>query len=83
MIECQSYNEFNSYAVGDRIDVKVLKITEDEANNRTWIELSRNQKHMQKLQGLDQEQLEQTPMNIDSLKIGQKYDAMILSSSME
>jgi ribosomal protein S1 len=46
MTECSNYNEFSSSAVGDRLDVKILKVTEDKANGRTWIELTRNQKHM-------------------------------------
>lgn len=83
MTECPSSNEFNSSTLGDRIDVKILKVTEDEANGRTWIELTRNEKHMQKLQGLDKEQLDQTPLDIEALKLGKKYDVVIMSCSMQ
>jgi len=82
MTECSSHNEFTSSAVGDRIDVKILKVTEDQANGRTWIELTRNQKHMAKLQGLDQDQLDQTPMSVEALKLGKRYDVAIMSCSM-
>jgi len=54
MIECQSTNEFKSFAVNDRIECKVLKMSEDASNDRTWIELTRNEKHMAKLVGLDE-----------------------------
>jgi hypothetical protein len=83
MTECSSYNEFTSSTVGDRIDVKILKVEEDRANSRTWIELTRNQKHMAKLQGLDQDQLDQTPLNVEGLKLGKKYDVVIMSCSMK
>ena len=48
MTECSSLDEFNSISLGNRIDVKILKVTEDKANVRTWIELTRKEKHMQK-----------------------------------
>ena len=83
MTECASYKEFTTSTVGDRIDVKILKVTEDEANGRTWVELTRNQKHMQKLVGLDQAQLDQTPLSVDALKVGKKYEVVILSCSMQ
>jgi hypothetical protein len=53
MTECSSLEEFNASTLGDRIDVKILKVTEDEANSRTWIELTSNKKHMAKPHGLD------------------------------
>ena len=53
MTECSSLDEFNSSTLGNRIDVKILKVTEDKANVRTWIELTRKEKHMQKPHGLD------------------------------
>lgn len=49
MIESASYTEFKSYAIGDRIDAKILKITQDTTQNRTYIELTANPNHMQKL----------------------------------
>lgn len=53
MIECPSYKDFKQYAVGDRIDAKILKITQDKAHNRAYIELTAHPSHMQKLVGLD------------------------------
>jgi len=47
MIECKSTQEFNSFAVGDRIEAKILKVVQD--SQRTWIELTRGEKHMAKL----------------------------------
>tara|TARA_B110001450_G_C17362717_1_gene376238 strand:- start:306 stop:428 length:123 start_codon:yes stop_codon:yes gene_type:complete len=38
---------------------------------------------MAKLQGLDKEQLEKTPLSVESLKHGKKYDVVIMSCSMQ
>jgi len=38
---------------------------------------------MQKLQGLDQEQLDQTPINMEAMLLGKKYDVSIMSCSMQ
>jgi len=38
---------------------------------------------MAKLQGLDQDQLDQTPLNVEGLKLGKKYDVVIMSCSMK
>jgi hypothetical protein len=46
MIECQGDNEFKQYVVGDRIETKILKVTNDEAKGRVWVELTRNYSHM-------------------------------------
>ena len=83
MIECQRSNEFKQYVVGDRIEAKILKVTHDESKGRTWIELTRNENHMQKVQGLDAEELKKTVMSNEDLKIGKKYSALIVSSSWE
>lgn len=83
MIECQGPNEFKQYVVGDRIEVKILKVTHEESKDRTWIELTRNENHMQKVQGLDAEELKKMAMSNEDLKIGKKYSALIVSSSWE
>jgi len=69
MIECQSSNEYKSFAVGDRIECKILLITKD--SDRMWIELTRNSKHMAKLKGLDEEVVKATPNTLEELKVGQ------------
>ena len=43
MVECP---KFEQYTVGDKIEAKILKVTKE--NDRTWIELTRNAKHMSK-----------------------------------
>lgn len=53
MVECQSSKEFEQYTVGDKVEAKILKVTQDEAKGRTWVELTRNKAHMAMSQGLD------------------------------
>lgn len=46
--------EFHSYSVGDRIEAKILQISKPSMSGaRTFIELTRSLKHMEKLDGLD------------------------------
>jgi hypothetical protein len=54
--------------VGDRIECKILKVSEE--NERTWIELTRNDKHMAKLQGLDEAELKKSPSSLADMKQG-------------
>jgi hypothetical protein len=77
MIECQGSTEFNSFASGDRVDCKILKVSEE--NGRTWIELTRNEKHMAKLNGLDEAELSKLVMSVDQLKHSSKYEVIINS----
>ena len=63
--------------------MKILKVTHDESRGRTWIELTRNENHMQRVQGLDSELLKKMVWSNEDLKVGQKYSAMIISSSWE
>ena len=78
MVECP---KFEQYTVGDKIEAKILKVTKE--NDRTWIELTRNAKHMSKAQGLDQETLDASPMKDSDLKKGDRYDAIIVSSTWD
>jgi ribosomal protein S1 len=55
MIECQSISEFKSFAVNDRIECKILHIQKDKGTDRTWIEMTRSEKHLVKHEGLDED----------------------------
>ena len=79
MIECQGAKEFNRFAVGDRIEAKILSVKEE--GKRTWIELTRREKHMEKMQGLDEEELSKLVTKEADLTAGKKYKAMVLSCS--
>lgn len=65
--------------VGDRIEAKILSVKEE--GKRTWIELTRKEKHMEKMQGLDEEELSKMIEKESDLTVGKKYQALILSCS--
>lgn len=75
--------EFKAFAVGDRIECKILHVHQDKASGRTWIELTRKQKHLAKHQGLNEEEMKNTPLSLEDLKVGQSYQAMVVSSSLQ
>jgi len=81
MIECQSSNEFKTFAVGDRVEAKILQVTAEATRN--WIELTRRSAHMAKVSGLDEQTIASTPMSLESLKVGDNYKALVLSCSFE
>jgi hypothetical protein len=65
-LECQSGIEFNSYAVGDSIKAKVLKVQKGKIlypftlyidDKKTWIELTRRSEHMKSSEGLNKDTL--------------------------
>lgn len=57
MIECQNTKEFEQYNVGDKVEAKILKVSKDEAKNRTWVDLTRKKAHLNKTLGLNQDEL--------------------------
>jgi len=81
LLECSSITEFKSMAVGDRIEAKILKISQE--GDRTWIELTKKHQHMTKIQGLDEEEMAKLVMSMADLKVGQKYSAMVSSCDFE
>lgn len=67
-IESQA-NDFANTKVGDRLNVKVLKVTQDD--NRQMIELTRRQEHLELPSGRLNEQL-MSLHSLETLKEGQK-----------
>lgn len=80
-IECGTETEFKSFVNGDRIDCKILSI--EQNGDKQWIELTRNAKHLAKLQGLDDAELKRSPQKIEDLKKGEKYSAIVISYTDE
>lgn len=79
MIECGSQIEFNKYARGDQIEVKILKKGQVD-HGTSWFELTRHPKHMAKLEGLDETQKKVSMLQSEDLKAGKVYkDALILA----
>lgn len=75
--------EFKAFNVGDSIECKVLSVEKDPKSDRSWVELTRQSKHMQKPQGLDESLIQHLLTSPDQLKVGQQYNAMVLSCSLE
>lgn len=78
-IECQNETEFKSFAIGDRIECKVLSLSTSQ--DKQFIELTRNPKHMAKLQGLDEQEMAKCPTSLSELKKGKKYRAIVVSNT--
>ena len=53
MIECKDYKDFESFARGDTIEAKVLKVSKQQ-DDINWLELTRLSAHMDKPVGLDE-----------------------------
>jgi len=81
LVECQSSVDFNQYSVGDRIEAKILQVVYDKTHDRTWIELTRREEHMQKVQGLDEATVKNTPKSVEDLVSGKQYEAVLMGTS--
>ena len=66
MIECKNKLDFASFNLGDKVDAKVLHISEHMG--RHWVELTRSDHHMMSKKGLDSEHLKNLILSQENLK---------------
>jgi len=75
-------SNFNSMTIGERIQVKILKVSQDAQSDRLLIELTRRPEHLTLPTGQLSDQLQQL-LSLDTLQEGQKLQALITDVSPE